>query len=168
MMVEANKLGFEKVIWLDAACYAVNNPQRLFDVLETDDAIFRQFWPYTPGFLTYENTVFKETIQILNNVTNGNLVNSINVCSVVFGLNFASDKINKFIEEYYEMVKIGTPFLSYYPEEVVITSLFNKDEYKYLFYNRNESLMLFIHENYVGNNNENAKNYGYYFVQRAY
>ena len=168
MMVEANKLGFEKVIWLDAACYAVDNPQRLFDVLETDDAIFRQFLPYTPGFLTYENTVFKETIQILNNVTNGDLVNSINVCSIVFGLNFVSDKINKFIEEYYEMVKIGTPFLSYYPEEVVITALFNKEEYKYLFYNRNESLFLFIHEDYVGNNYEHAKNSGYYFVQRAY
>jgi hypothetical protein len=168
MMLEAKKLGFEKVIWLDAACYAVNNPQRLFDVLDTDDAIFRQFWPYTPGFPTYENTVLKETIHTLNDITKGNLVTNINVCSIVFGLNFNSEKIGKFVEEYYDMVKIGTPFLSYFPEEVVITAIFNKEEFRYLFYNRGESQMLFIHENYVGNSWEHARNCGYYFMQRTY
>lgn len=168
MMLEAEKLGFEKIIWIDAGCYAVNNPERLFNILNEDDAIFRQFWPYTPGIPTYENSVFKETIDIINNITRGNLVNSINVCSVVFGLNMKSEKIQSFINEYYEMVKLGTPFLSYFPEEVVISSIFNKDEYKYLFYNRHESLKLFIHENYMCNNFDIAKNHGYYFVQRQY
>jgi hypothetical protein len=168
MMLEAKKLGFEKIIWLDSACYAVNNPQRLFDILETDDAIFRQFWPYTPGFLTYENTVFKDTIKILDETSRGNLVNSINVCTIVFGLNFAREKINKFVEHYYEMVKLGTPFLSYYPEEVVITSIFNRDELKYLFYNRGESNMLFIHEHNICSDFQRAKIHGYYFVQRSY
>jgi len=168
MMLEAEKLGFEKIIWIDAGCYAVNNPQRLFDILNDDDAIFRQFWPYSPGIPTYENSVFKETIDIINNITHGNLVNSINICSVVFGVNIKSQKIQNFVNEYYEMVKLGTPFLSYFPEEVVISAIFNKEEYKYLFYNRNESLMLFIHENYMCNNYEIAKNHGYYFVQRQY
>lgn len=168
MMLEAEKLGFEKIIWIDAGCYAVNNPERLFDILNEDDAIFRQFWPYSPGIPTYENSVFKETIVNINNITGGNLVNSINVCSVVFGLNMKSQKIQKFIDEYYEMVKLGTPFLSYFPEEVVISAIFNKEEYKYLFYNRHESLMLFIHENYMCNNFDIAKNHGYYFVQRQY
>ena len=168
MMLEAKKLGFEKVIWLDSACYAVNNPQRLFNVLNEDDAIFRQFWPYTPGFPTYENSVLKETIQTLNDITKGNLVTNINVCSIVFGLNFNSEKITKFVGEYYDMVKIGTPFLSYFPEEVVITAIFNKEEFKHLFYNRGESQMLFIHENYIGNSWEHARNCGYYFMQRNY
>jgi hypothetical protein len=168
MILEAEKLGFEKIIWIDAGCYAVNNPQRLFDILNEDDAIFRQFWPYSPGIPTYENSVFKETIDIINKITGGNLVNSINVCSVVFGVNVKSQKIQNFINEYYEMVKLGTPFLSYFPEEVVISAIFNKEEYKYLFYNRHENLMLFIHENYMCNNFEIAKNHGYYFVQRSY
>jgi hypothetical protein len=168
MILEAEKLGFEKIIWIDAGCYAVNNPQRLFDILNEDDAIFRQFWPYSPGIPTYENSVFKETIDIINKITGGNLVNSINVCSVVFGVNVKSQKIQNFINEYYEMVKLGTPFLSYFPEEVVISAIFNKEEYKYLFYNRHESLMLFTHENYMCNNFEIAKNHGYYFVQRSY
>jgi hypothetical protein len=168
MMLEAEKLGFEKIIWIDAGCYAVNNPQRLFDILNDDDAIFRQFWPHSPGIPTYENSVFKETINIINNITHGDLVNSISVCSVVFGVNMKSQKIQNFIDEYYEMVKLGTPFLSYFPEEVVISAIFNKEEYKYLFYNRHESLMLFTHENYMCNNFEFAKNHGYYFVQRQY
>jgi len=168
MMLEAEKLGFEKIIWIDAGCYAVKNPQRLFDILNDDDAIFRQFWPYSPGIPTYENSVFKETINIINNITHGDLVNSINVCSVVFGVNMKSQKIQNFVNEYYEMVKLGTPFLSYFPEEVVISAIFNKPEYKYLFYNRDESLMLFIHENYMCNNFDIAKNNGYYFVQRQY
>jgi hypothetical protein len=166
MMLEAEKLGFERIIWIDAACYAVNNPQILFDVLCEDDAIFRQFFPYSPGIPTYENSVFKETIEELNALTNRNFVNSIAVCSVVFGLNLKSDKIQKFVNEYYEMVKLGTPFLSNFPEEVVITSIFNKDEYKHLFYNRHEGQMLFIHENYMCNNFDIAKLNGYYFVQR--
>ena len=168
MMLEAVKLGFDKVIWLDAACYATNNPDRLFEILDEDDAIFRQFWPYTPGFPTYENTVLKETIQTLNDITKGNLVNSINVCSIVFGLNFNSETVKQFVQDYYNMVKIGTPFLSYFPEEVVISALFNKPEYKYLFYDRPESHLLFIHENYIGNSSERAKIHGYYFMQRTY
>jgi hypothetical protein len=166
MMLEAEKLGFEKIIWIDAACYAVNNPQRLFDILNDDDAIFRQFFPYTPGIPTYESAVFKEIIELLDNITNRNFVNSIAVCSVVFGLNFKSEKIQKFVNEYYEMVKLGTPFLSQFPEEAVISAIFNKDDYKHLFYNKGESHMLFIHENYVCNNFDIAKWNGYYFVQR--
>ena len=84
----------------------------------------------------------------------------------MFGLNLKSDNIKKFVNEYYEMVKLGTPFLSNFPEEVVITSIFNKDEYKHLFYNRREGQMLFIHENYMCNNFDIAKLNGYYFVQR--
>ena len=166
MMLEAEKLGFEKIIWIDSACYAVNNPQRLFDVLNEDDAIFMQFWPYSPGIPTYENSVFKDTIQTINEITNRSVVNSIAVCSVVFGLKMNSSKIQEFINEYYEMVKIGTPFLSYFPEEVVISSIFNKDNYKHLFYNRDESRKLFIHENYMCNNFDIVRLNGYYFVQR--
>jgi len=166
MMLEAEKLGFEKVIWIDSACYAVNNPHRLFDILNDDDSIFMQFWPYSPGIPTYENSVFKDTIQTINAITNRSLVNSIAVCSVVFGLKMNSSKIQEFINEYYEMVKLGTPFLSYFPEEVVISSIFNKDYYKHLFYNREESRKLFIHENYMCNNFETARLNGYYFVQR--
>jgi hypothetical protein len=88
--------------------------------------------------------------------------------SVVFGLNIKSETIQNFINEYYEMVKIGTPFLSQFPEEVVMSAILNKDEYRHLFYGRGESHMLFIHEDYMCNNYEIAKNHGYYFVQRCY
>ena len=39
MMMEAKKRGFDKVIWIDAACYALNNPEILFDMLDECDVV---------------------------------------------------------------------------------------------------------------------------------
>jgi hypothetical protein len=64
------------------------------------------------------------------------------------------------------MVKIGLPFLSIFPEEIVLSSLFNKKEYTNLLYNSNESLKLQIHEKNMDKNT--AKNNGYYFHHRYY
>ena len=79
-------------------------------------------------------------------------------------MNFNRENTNKIIEEFYEMVKSGIPFLSWYPEEIVLGSIFTK--YPYLFYNRDETNRLYIHEHYQ--NIDCARNNGYYFVQRAY
>jgi hypothetical protein len=166
MMLEAQKLGFEKVIWIDSACYAVNNPQKLFDVLNKDHILFRTF---PPGlFEPDDHTVFPETIELLNNITNKDIRNDENICSIVFGLNFNYFLIDDFVSEYYEMVELGLPFLSYFPEEVVYASIFNKPRYKMLINNRTKHIndRLFMHECY--NTVEQAKNNGYYFLQRKY
>jgi len=164
MMLEAKKMGFEKVIWIDSACYATKNPQILFDILTSQDAIFRAF---PPGlFENYDNVVFPQTIELLNQITNKDIRYDINVCTIVFGLNMMSPMINKFIDEYYEMVEIGLPFLSYFPEEVVMAAILNKPEYKYVFYNHPVSTHLFIHQIYT--NIDMAKQLGYFFVQRSY
>jgi len=166
MMLEAKNLGFERVIWLDAACYAVNNPEQLFDIVAEDDVIFRAFPPNCFNPDTCVNIIFPKTVELLSNLVKRDIRDDINVNSIVFGLNFRSSKIDNFINEYYEMVKLGLPFLSSFPEEIVFTSIFNKPEYKYVFKNRNEILKLYIHETYL--DKEQAKNYGYYFLQRAY
>ena len=166
MMLEAKKLGFEKIIWIDAACYAVNNPDRLFDLLYEDDAIFRAFPPNCFQPDTYNNIIFPKTIDLLNNLFNRDVRNDITVNSIVFGLNLTSPKIMQFINEYYNMVQLGLPFLSCFPEEIVFSCIFNKSEYKYVFKHRNESVKLYIHECYL--NKLDAKNSGYYFVQRGY
>lgn len=166
MMLEAKKMGFERVIWLDAACYAVNNPERLFDIVSEDDAIFRSFPPNCFSPNTCENIVFPKTIELLSNLVNRNIRDDTTINSIVFGLNFASPKINDFINEYYEMVKLGLPFLSSFPEEIVFTSIFNKPDYNYVFKNRGEMYKLYIHECYL--NKEAAKHNGFYFVQRSY
>lgn len=164
MMLEAKKMGFENVIWLDAVCYAVNNPERLFEIIQEDDALFRAFPPNCFGPETMKNCIFPKTIDLLNNLVNRDITNDININSIVFGLNLTSSKILQFIHEYYEMVKIGLPFLSYFPEEMVFTSIFNKDEFKYIFKNRNEMYRLYINDGYISK--EQAKKDGFFFMQR--
>lgn len=166
MMLEAKKLGFEKVIWIDAACYCVNNPKRLFDLLIEDDVIFRDFPPdcFSPN--TINNIVFPKTIELLNNINGRDIRNDHTINSIVFGLNFGSEKINNFINEYYKMVELGLPFLSSFPEEIVFTTIFNRPEYKYVIKKRNERNKLYIHETDL--NEKSAKDYGYFFLQRKY
>jgi len=171
MMLEAQKKGFEKVIWLDAACYAVNNPQRLFDILKEDDAIFNLIYPHVlepdPNIDFYDLVVLPSTIKLMTKLMGRNIKEDINVNSVVFGLNLCSSKIQNFIKEYYELVKIGLPFLSTFPEEFVFASIFNKPEYKYVFnYNRCEIDKLYINEHYL--NKLQSKEHGFYFLQRRY
>lgn len=166
MMLEARKRGFEQVIWLDACCYAVNNPQRLFLLLKEDDAVFRAFPPNCFAPDTCVNIVFPKTVELLSKLVNRDIRNDINVNSIVFGLNFNSHKINEFIDEYYKMVNLGLPFLSGFPEEIVFTSIFNKPDFKYVFKNRPEMYKLYINETYL--TKKDAKDHGYYFVQRSY
>jgi hypothetical protein len=166
MMLEAKKRGFEKVIWIDAACYAINNLQPLFDKLESSDAIFT---PYPPNYFasdTCNNIVFPKTIELLNSLVNRDIRNDATINSIVFGLNFSSPIVNEFVEEYYSMVKLGLPFLSCFPEEIVFTAILNQPKYHHMFSNPSLNGTLYIHNYHVSK--EYAKKYGYYFSQRQY
>lgn len=170
-MVEAYNLGFDKIIWIDAACYAVNNPQRLFDILDKNDSLFKWFLPNifetNPNVESYDLTVFPKTLDLLNRLTNRNVRRDFNVNSIVFGLNLTSEKNRGFISEYYGMVKLGLPFLSTFPEEVVFSTIFNNPDYNYVFYyNDIEIDKLYINECYA--NKDTAKNAGFFFLQRYY
>jgi len=167
MILEAKKLGFEKVIWIDAACYALNNPECLFELLDDGcDTVFRAFPPnfFEPN--TYKNICFPKTIELMSKLVDRDVKDDTTVNSIVFGLNLKSEKVLKMIEEYYEMVKVGLPFLSAFPEELVFSCIMNKPEYKYVFSNKNSMYKLYINEIYL--NKEDAKNHGYYFLQRKY
>jgi len=171
MILEAQKKGFDQVIWLDAACYALNNPEKLFDFLKEHDAIFRPFYPHVlepnPNIDFYDLVVLPSTIDLLSNMMKRNIKEDININSIVFGLNLSSPMIQRFINEYYEMVKLGLPFLSTFPEEFVFSCLFNKPEYKYVFnYNHNEVSRLYVNDYNL--NQIEAKAHGYYFSQRFY
>jgi hypothetical protein len=160
MIGEAQKLGFERVIWIDSGCYAVNNPNCLFEFLGTRGALFRHFKNDI-----YSRT-FQDTADELDRLTGGNVTQSQFVHSVVFGLNLTNPKIQDWIEEYYEMVKLGTPFLSVYPEEIVFTALFSQEKYREFYSDAHECVMLQIHETYC--NVQQAKNNGYFFLHRDY
>jgi len=166
MMLEANKLGFENIIWIDAACYAINNPESLFEVLKKEDAIFRAFNPNTFHTNLYNKIVFPKTIELLNNLCDRNVMNDVLVNSIVFGLNFCSPRIIEFVNLYYYMVNLGLPFLSEFPEEIVFNSIFNKPQYLDILENCKNKKHLYINE--YNCDCQSAKKFGYFFLQRFY
>jgi len=162
MILEARKRVFDNILWIDSVCYAINNPEPIFDKIKKHDAIFRSFPPNCFESDSCNNTVFPKTIEYINNLVNRDIRNDKLVNSIVFGLNLTSPRIIEFIQEYYEMVKQGLPFLSAFPEEVVFASIFNKPEYSYVL---NDSYNLYIHACY--SSKEHATQLGYYFIQRS-
>ncbi len=163
MMLEAYKKGFDKVIWIDSGCYALNNPEALFDILYKEDAIVKTYHSNN----NYNAMAFQNTIEILNSITKCNLHNAIYLETIVLGLNMASVHVTQLIKDYYDMVRLGYPFFSTFPEEIVLSALFQKEEYKDLI-TRDYSIQckLQIHENKMAE--EQAKNAGYYFHHKDY
>ena len=167
-MLEAERKGFDKVIWIDSVCLPLNNPQKLFDILYEQDTLI----PTIDKDNNYEVMSFEKTVELLNEITQEKMhFDTYYIQSTVFGLNLESEIIQKLIKEYYEMVKIGWPFFSVFPEEVVLCALFNKPEYKLLLdhnkekYN-NEKYKLKINENVMSQ--DFAKINGFYFYQKDY
>lgn len=163
MMLEAKKLGFKNIIWIDSSCYAINNPQRLFDILDEQGTLLSTV---SASQNNYNAMVFKPTIDLLNSITNTDIHQANYIRTIVFGLNLHLEHIVKIVEEYYDMVKLGWPFFSIFPEEIVLTSIFNKPEYKHLLYNQYETFRLQIHENFLDINS--AREQGYYFLHKCY
>jgi len=162
MMLEAKKIGFKNVIWIDSSCYAINNPQELFDILDNEYTLCMTY----PSGNNYNGMSFKETIELLNSITKTNLHDASYIMTIVFGLNLDSEIIMKMIDDYYDMVKLGLPFLSIFPEEIVLSSIFNKPEYSRLLTRRHINDRLQIHEDRLDMNS--AKQNGYFFSHRKY
>lgn len=162
MMLEAYNLGFNNVIWIDSGCCALNNPDRLFEILEKDEVLIKKFDLNNK----YDRMTFEKTIRLLNQLTKCDLHSAAYIETIVFGLNMMSDKVKNFIKDYYDMVELGWPFFSIFPEEIVISAIFNKPNYKPLLYNNNLGHTLYVHEKYF--NQTDAKNKGYYFHHKNY
>jgi hypothetical protein len=162
MMLEAKKKGFSKVIWIDSGCYSINNPKLLFDILETEDTIF----DYVKVGNRYDRMCLKNTNELLSALTNTDFNTAQYIITIVFGFNLESKKIQSIINEYYDMVKLGLPFFSIFPEEIVLSAIFNKPEYKTLFSNNSERFKLQVFEKY--SNIDHAKQNGIYFYHRTY
>jgi hypothetical protein len=162
MMLEAYKLGFTNVIWIDSGCYSINNPDDLFKLLDNQDALLKT----VVGKNNYHAMSFETTIELLNRLTNTNLHDAVYIETIVFGLNMNSEKVKNLIDDYYEMVELGWPFFSIFPEEIVLSALFNKPIYKSLLLENLLDNKLYIHEKKM--NEIEAKKAGYYFHHKNY
>lgn len=125
MMMEAKKLGFDKVLWLDSALWPVKNIDLFFHYIEEYGAIFHLYNKSVPS-----KDIFLETRKKLKQLTGKDPCTSPHVWGAIFGLDFSKKEVKSLIKEYKFLVKIGTPFLSCCPEEAVLTCLLDKPSFK--------------------------------------
>ncbi len=126
MMLEAYYRGFNKVIWIDAACLPLRDSSPLFDWIESSGS-FLMGWQTFPWAWRY---ILPATHEILKNATGTDVLSVPYVCTRVFGLKMNTEKAKKLIRQYYDLVELGTPFLSCYPEEFVLTAILGNPEYQ--------------------------------------
>lgn len=122
MMLEAYKLGFNNVIWVDAALIPLQNPAPLFDHIDEYGALLRT-WQCPKDAWRF---IFPFTRQLLIDEFGVDVLKEKYVNTIVFGLNMDLPNSKHFVDLYYHCVKMGTPFLSCLPEEFVITALMAK------------------------------------------
>lgn len=125
MMLEAHNLGFNKVIWVDSACLPLCDPSYLFEWLDYHGALLSG-WNTHYSMWRY---ILPSTWRLLKDLTGIDVLQGRYVHTRIFGLKMASTLTKKLIKEYYEFVELGTPFLSCYPEEFVLTALLGKFDY---------------------------------------
>ncbi len=118
-LLEAKKLGFGKALWLDAALYPLKNPEPIFDQIAKNGSFFECRKNGTRYLLP-------TTQQVLLKETGIDMYNTKSVRARVIGLNFNAPQIQDLISEYYRLVRLGTPFISCFPEEHVLGALVAK------------------------------------------
>lgn len=118
-MLEAQKLGFNKVLWIDASFSPLKDPTPLFDWIEKEGSFFhvkknnsRYLLPATKEVLLAKTGVDMYTTPCIR--------------ARIIGLDFSRAYAKKLVEDYYELVELGTPFLSCFPEEFVLGALLAK------------------------------------------
>ena len=120
MMEEAKQLGFDHVLWLDARLIPLKDISPLFEILEQKNGFFNLAAPLA------EKKVFLCAQKTLFSLTQKNYFDEKAISTPVFGLNMHHKDTENLVDDFYEACRLGTPFLSCYPEETVLSSLIAK------------------------------------------
>lgn len=165
LILEAKKLGFTKILAIDSSFLPLRDPTPLFDWLNDHDVIFIGNSPSPWGLHRY---IFPETHKQLKDLTGVDVLTADPfIWAGLLGMNLNSEKVGKFIADYYEMVKLGTPFLSAFPEQFVYTALMNKPAYQWKL---SSIPNIYIDTDHVDapERLEQAKKAGYFFYNRKH
>ncbi len=125
MMLEAQRLGFKKVLWIDSSLMPLRSPSSFFVWIETRDYFLR-------GWLAPTNAssfILPSTRIILHSMTGVDVLNTPYIDTRIFGLKMDTPLAQKFIKDYYQMVELGTPFLSCFPEDFVLSAILGQPEF---------------------------------------
>ncbi len=120
-LLEAKKLGFHKVLWLDTALVPLKDPKPLFDWIEKTGCFFH---PRKNA----KRYLLPQTQALLLKKTGVDMYETPCIRARIIGLDLSTQKVQSLIRDYYHMVELGTPFLSCFPEEFVLGALLGKSK----------------------------------------
>jgi hypothetical protein len=126
-LLEAEKLGFQKVLWIDAALLPLANPEPLFHWIEEKGSFFH-------SRKNSSRYILPETQKILLEKTGSDMYITPCVRARIIGLDLSLPKAKALIKDYYELVELGTPFMSCFPEEFVLGALIHKNPEEWPFH----------------------------------
>lgn len=164
LMLEAQKLGFTKVLWLDSSMLPVKDPTPLFELINSQGCFLCHFINHP-----YERArIFPKTRQLFHDMTGVDVVSRKHFTTQALGLKMDAEKTKNFIKEYYRFVELGTPFLSCFPEEFVFASIFLQQEKEWPTTHYNGIMMYAEHKIDPAEEALIAKKRGVYFYLRAH
>lgn len=118
-MIEAHLQGFEKVIWVDAAFLPLKDPTPLFNWTEKEGVFLKSHEPFNKFILP-------KTVEYIKEQTQVDVLQSPYISTQIIGFDFRSAKTKFFIDNYYQLVELGLPFFSCFPEEYVLSAIAGK------------------------------------------
>lgn len=131
-MLEAQKLGFDKVLWLDASAKVLKDPTPLFEILDKTGCLFTTPTTIFPWWQTedQQKKIFPQTRNRLYELTGIDVAHSKRyVPATIIGFKMNDPLTKKFINKYYELVKDGYGFISEAPEEYIFSSILAQDDF---------------------------------------
>ena len=154
-LLEAEKLGFSKVLWIDAAFLPLKNPEPLFDWIEKNGCFFQ-------SKKNAKRYLLPATREILLKETGSDMYETPCIRARIIGLDLKTQKAKDFIQDYYALVELGTPFISCFPEEFVIGALLAKKPSNWPFETFTHLVM--NERKLQGKNYQWAQESGYFFL----
>ncbi|MBI2743858.1 MAG: hypothetical protein HYX48_08085 [Chlamydiales bacterium] len=124
-MLEAYQLGFSSVLWIDSTMLPLRNPDLLFQIIESHGAFL-----FEEDISQNNRYILPFTRKVLQEQTGVDVFHTTYVRTLVFGLKMDTELAQRLIRSYYELVSMGTPFLSCFPEEFVLTAIIGQDPFK--------------------------------------
>jgi hypothetical protein len=131
-LLEAEKLGFENLIWADSSLSFLKDPEPLFKEIEKNEALIT-FSCSAYGFekIYLLDITRKSILECINtDCMEDNVWKTGGISAGLQGWRVSSKPYNKFKEFFLECLKDGRPFISASPDEIVMQIILSNDEFE--------------------------------------
>jgi hypothetical protein len=119
MLYEAYQLGYPHVLWLDCSAWPLKPLEYCFERIEKEGLIVESGRANTQVLIPQTRAILEKTFGM-------DFSKAPHVAGWLIGFDMQAPFVKRIFEDYYKMVRQGTPFISITPEESVLTALFAK------------------------------------------